>query len=917
MLKRNNSYQQQSPRYQGLRARNVLQFMSALIVPLMLGVFTIVTTFHQQKMAREQRLQDLNESRHQRFEDLNETRNQRSLGESLQRELATKRYQDDLLVAYINAMAKLLEKYDGSLISDNVASTIARVKTLTTFRQLDAQRNFQIVRFLYEAKQLTDTPENRSLDLSAAELYDIDFRNASIKKKSLHNLSLTGVFLMNATFLGLEMERIRFADTEFDIANFSLGRINHGNFSFTIFHNANFSYTRLDNVDFSSAELDTVNYSSANILNAVFNKGSLRNINFSFAQLVNVDFLSARLENVDFSYALLNKADFSFTSLSNVNFSNAQLINVNFPNTILNDVDFSFAKLHKPYFFEAQLTKINFASTALILANFRLTKVSNTTFQKSSCVASTFDDTSLSDCNFWHSNLKEAKFKQAKLNHLNFSRANLYKTDFTGTNIGKSELENALSIEDAVLSNGTLVHDANLINNGQGDCNIPLINGWTLGSGNVTKLMSNRSNSNCQFTLESLSTEAAIYQRVNLSDKWDSSSWPYSQAVLMSSEETLNSTKEKISLLLNDDMWELEVFIKFNTPANLRNMNNYWCDDIKLYIVYGTDLELTRVIPNIPANATWAQNGVTVAGGKGRGDGKNQLNNPNGLFVDDDQTVVIADMWNDRIVQWMKGDTTNGKVVAGGNDQGNILNELNNQTIVLNQLNNANVVLNQLNHPTDVLIDKETDSLIICDDKRVVRWSREINTGEGEILIENVKCYGLAMDDQKYLYVSDTEKHEVRRYKLGENNGTLVAGGNGNGDGAHQLNEPRYLFVDRQQNVYVSDSQNHRVMKWKKGAKEGEVVAGSKGSGNALTQLSRPQGLFVDTSSTLYVADSANHRVMRWTQEAKQGTVIVGGKGEGTAAHQFKYLGGLSFDRNGNLYVVDYENYRVQRFSLE
>ncbi|CAF4234016.1 unnamed protein product, partial [Rotaria sordida] len=48
----------------------------------------------------------------------------------------------------------------------------------------------------------------------------------------------------------------------------------------------------------------------------------------------------------------------------------------------------------------------------------------------------------------------------------------------------------------------------------------------------------------------------------------------------------------------------------------------------------------------------------------------------------------------------------NGQVVAGGRDQGNRLD--------------------QLNSPTDVLIDKETDSLIICDsmNQRVVRWSR-------------------------------------------------------------------------------------------------------------------------------------------------------------------------------------------------
>ncbi|CAM4989258.1 unnamed protein product, partial [Rotaria socialis] len=120
---------------------------------------------------------------------------------------------------------------------------------------------------------------------------------------------------------------------------------------------------------------------------------------------------------------------------------------------------------------------------------------------------------------------------------------------------------------------------------------------------------------------------------------------------------------------------------------------------------------------NIPANATWKQNGVTIAGDNGEGGATNQLHRPFGLFVDDDQAVVIADFRNHRIMQWKNGDTTNGQVVAGGKGRGN--------------------GLHQLYGSTDVLIDKETDSLIICDGIRVVRWSRHSGTTQGEILIDN------------------------------------------------------------------------------------------------------------------------------------------------------------------------------------
>ncbi|CAM4953218.1 unnamed protein product [Rotaria socialis] len=304
------------------------------------------------------------------------------------------------------------------------------------------------------------------------------------------------------------------------------------------------------------------------------------------------------------------------------------------------------------------------------------------------------------------------------------------------------------------------------------------------------------------------------------------------------------------------------------------------------------------IIPNIPANANWVQNGVTVAGGHGQGSATDQLSSPWDLFVDDDQTVVITDQGNHRIIQWKMGDT-NGQVVAGGKGAGSRLD--------------------QLNHPTDVLIDKETDSLIICDhgNQRVVRWSRRSGTTQGDILLEYISCVGLAMDDQRYLYVSDDDKYEVTRYQLGDKTGTLVAGGNGTGAGLNQLNKPTNLFVDRQQTVYVSDFNNHRVMKWTKGAKEGIVVAGGQGKWNALTRLYWPNGLFIDTLGTLYVAEQGTHRVIRWPQGAKEGTVIVGGTDAGVGANQLSCPHGLSSDRHGNLYVADYSNYRVQRFSIE
>ena len=315
------------------------------------------------------------------------------------------------------------------------------------------------------------------------------------------------------------------------------------------------------------------------------------------------------------------------------------------------------------------------------------------------------------------------------------------------------------------------------------------------------------------------------------------------------------------------------------------------------FVPHSAKLSSSLLRFNIHPNARWKQNGITIAGGNGQGNGINQLSNPLGLYVDDDQNVYVADTSNHRIVKWKSG-ATSGQVVAGGNQQGS--------------------GAHQLSDPFDVIIDKERDSLIICDtsNARVIRWPCQNGTS-GEIIISNIDCVGLTMDENGSLYIVDNGKEEVRRYGRGESEGTVVAGGNKNGNRLDQLSNPDYVFVDRDHSVYVSDWGNDRVMKWMKGAKQGIVVAGGQGDGNGLTQLCGPLGIIVDQLGTVYVADCGNDRIMRWSKGATQGSVIVGGNGRGSQSNQLNWPMGLSFDRHGNLYVVDWGNHRVQNFNLE
>ncbi|CAF4514972.1 unnamed protein product [Rotaria sp. Silwood1] len=342
----------------------------------------------------------------------------------------------------------------------------------------------------------------------------------------------------------------------------------------------------------------------------------------------------------------------------------------------------------------------------------------------------------------------------------------------------------------------------------------------------------------------------------------------------------------------NNDLIQLKEELTKPSNINLRQDTTPLITTLSIDV---TSLSVKNL--KIGSNTRWVQNGATVAGGFGRGDGLNQMSNPWGLYVDDNQTIYVTDYSNHRIVKW-KYSSTSGQIAAGGNGSG--------------------YSTNQLYSPTDVIVDKENDCLIICDygNRRVVRWPRR-NSTCGQTIIQNVGCWGLAMDNNGYLYVGDYENHEVRRWKLGDTNGIIVAGGNGEGDHLNQLSGRFYIFVDKDQSVYVSDEQNHRVMKWMKDAKEGIVVAGGNGPGNSLTQLSAPFGVFVDQLGTVYISDASNHRIMSWPQGARQGSIVIGGNGKCEQANQLSCPLDLTFDRQGNLYVVDNGNYRVQRFNID
>jgi hypothetical protein len=250
---------------------------------------------------------------------------------------------------------------------------------------------------------------------------------------------------------------------------------------------------------------------------------------------------------------------------------------------------------------------------------------------------------------------------------------------------------------------------------------------------------------------------------------------------------------------------------------------------------------------------------VVVAGGNGIGTAANQLAKPAGVTVDGSGDVYVLDGSN-RVQKWAPG-ADSGITVAGGNGIGN----------------NAN----QLNTASSIYLDI---------------------TGN--------------------LYVADFGNDRIQKFPAGSTsatNGVTVAGGNGPGPNANQLNGPNGICLDPLGNIYVSTQT--KIVKFPSNSNSvtnGSIAAGNNGAGLAANQLDNPAGLFIDENDNLYIADNDNYRVQKFPPNSNQsstGVTVAGGNGKGSGANQLSYPNGIAADGDGNVYVCDGGNNRIQKWA--
>lgn len=135
----------------------------------------------------------------------------------------------------------------------------------------------------------------------------------------------------------------------------------------------------------------------------------------------------------------------------------------------------------------------------------------------------------------------------------------------------------------------------------------------------------------------------------------------------------------------------------------------------------------------------------------------------------------------------------------------------------------------QLNTPMGLYFDSPSNSLIIanCYANNIVR--SRLNTNVWELVVGNITgSYGytsnelwypqdVTLDPMGNIYVADTANQRIQFFSVGQSNGIAIAGTTSTtGNSSALLKNPYGVALDNQLNLYVSDSANHRIQKFQR-----------------------------------------------------------------------------------------------------
>ncbi len=251
-------------------------------VPVIMGIFTVVYTLQQNKLAQANREQDLDIARANRENDLKIARENAEKDAIEQQKIRQQTVYD----SYIAEISKTIHNDDFNISKDNQLMYI-RIQTLNALHQLDHDQKREVIVFLYE-NGLILANSQKHIDLRGADLVGMKFVRSASFLCELNSLYLAGVLADNITFDGCRLQQSVFNRASLNGAKFSNSYAVSSSYEGTYMVQFVFNGTNILGSNFDSADLR-----NANFLNTVPKGVNFRNTDLFGSNLMNDQLLKS------------------------------------------------------------------------------------------------------------------------------------------------------------------------------------------------------------------------------------------------------------------------------------------------------------------------------------------------------------------------------------------------------------------------------------------------------------------------------------------------------------------------------------------------------------------------------------------------------------------------------------------------
>ncbi len=237
------------------------------------------------------------------------------------------------------------------------------------------------------------------------------------------------------------------------------------------------------------------------------------------------------------------------------------------------------------------------------------------------------------------------------------------------------------------------------------------------------------------------------------------------------------------------------------------------------------------------------------------------LNAPQGVALDAQGNLYIADTGNRAIKKWIPGTQAPSTLVSG------------------------------LSTPTGVAVDTN-GNVYIADSgsQSIQRWS-PVSQQLTPMATGLVSPFGVAVDNQGDVFFSDCGSNSIQEWNV--SSASLVTL-------ASALNDPTGLSADRLGNVYFANTGSDAIVQWNIAAQAAAIPVSSG--------TLEPLGVAVDGQGNIDFSDTGSNSVLQWNAANQQLVTWV--------SSGLNHPAGVALDAQGNLYVADQNNNAIKKVSF-